>query len=163
MQLSEQSSYLLITVLTCTLMLTLVLYILTIHFASNVFQNFFQSGGNDQGKTFLTFEWTNQHGSGGNDRTNPHKMNSNVVLQYMCQWVPGQNKPDGDVYTLRNGISTNTPKFKATNKKDAETQAQYKQRKNGDMDINTGLHESWEWYDKCKRREQNKGKYNALY
>lgn len=144
-------------------MLTLVLYILTIHFAPNVFQNFFQSGGNDQGKTFLTFEWTNQHGSGGNDRTNPHKMNSNVVLQYMCQWVPGQNKPDGDVYTLRNGISTNTPKFKATNKKDAETQAQYKQRKNGDMDINTGLHESWEWYDKCKRREQNKGKYNAFY
>ena len=112
------------------------MYILTTHFALNVFQNFFQSGGTDQGKTFLTFEWTNQHGSGGNDVTNPHKMNSNVVLQYMCQWVPGQDKPNGDVNTLRNGINTNTPKFTATTKKDAETQAQYKQQ--GRMEMEGG-------------------------
>ena len=94
---------------------------------------------------------------------NPHKMNSNVVLQYMCQSVPGQDKPNGNVYTLRNGINTNTPKFTATGKKDAETQAQYKQRKTGNMDINRGLHESWEWYDKCKRRERNKGTCDALH
>lgn len=91
--------------------------------------------------------------------TNPHKMNSNVVLQYMCQKVPGQDKPNGDVNTLRNGINTNTPKFTAAKKKDTETQAQYEQRKTGNMDSSRGLHESWEWYDKCNRRERNKGKY----
>lgn len=84
-------------------------------------------------------------------------MNSDVVLQYMCQWVPGQNKPNGDVDTLRNGENTNTPKFTATNKKDAESEADYKKRKNGNMDTARGLHESWEWYDKCKRRERNNG------
>lgn len=47
-------------------------------------------------------------------------MNSNVVLQYMCQWVLGQNKLDGDVYILRNGISINILKFKVINKKDVE-------------------------------------------
>ena len=114
-------------------------------------QNFFQSG--VKGKSFLTFEWTNQHGSGGNDNTNPHKMNSNVVLQFTCQWAPGKVTVD----TLRNGINTNTPTFTATNKKD-ETIQQYKTRKAGNMDINKGLHESWEWYDKCKRRERNQGK-----
>ncbi|KAJ7333540.1 hypothetical protein OS493_017077 [Desmophyllum pertusum] len=121
--------------------------------------NFFQSG--TKGKSFVTFEWTNQHGSGGNDVTNPHKMNSDVVLQYMCQWVPGQNKPNGDVDTLRNGENTNTPKFTATNKKDAESEADYKKRKNGNMDTARGLHESWEWYDKCKRRERNNGLFTA--
>ena len=89
--------------------------------------------------------------------TNPHKMNSNVVLQYMCQWLPGQDKPNGDDNTMRNGINTNTPKFTAT-KNDAETKAQYLNRKARNMDPNRGLHESWEWYDKCKRRERNKGK-----
>lgn len=89
-------------------------------------------------------------------------MNSNVVLQYTCQPVPGQDKPNGDVNTLRNGLNTNTPKFTATNKKDKETQADYKARKNGNMDMNRGLHESWEWYDKCKRRERNKGEARLM-
>ena len=86
-------------------------------------------------------------------------MNGNIVLQYMCQWVPGQDKPDGDVDTLRNGINTNTPKFTATNKKDTEKLSEYKARKNGNMDKTRGLHESWEWYDKCRRRERNSGEF----
>lgn len=115
-----------------------------------ILQNFFQSG--VTGKSYLTFEWTNQHGSGGNDDTNPHKMNSNIVLQYKCQWVP----QTVDAETLRNGVNTNTPKFTASNKKDENAQ-QYQSRKNGDKDINRGLHESWDWYEKCKRRERNQG------
>ena len=117
---------------------------------SYILQNFFQSG--ITGKSYLTFEWTNQHGSGGNDDTNPHKMNTNIVLQYMCQWVP----ETVDAETLRNGINTNTPKFTASNKKD-ENANQYTSRKNGDKDINRGLHESWDWYEKCRRRERNQG------
>ena len=30
-------------------------------------------------------EWTNQHGCGGNEDSDPHKLNCNVVLQFMCQ------------------------------------------------------------------------------
>ena len=30
----------------------------------------------------LQIEWTNQHGCGGNEGNDPHKLNCNVVLQY---------------------------------------------------------------------------------
>ena len=40
---------------------------------------------NGEGKTYLTVEWTIQHGCGGNEDTDPHKVNCNLVLQYMCQ------------------------------------------------------------------------------
>lgn len=117
--------------------------------------NFFQSGGQG-GKSYLTFEWTNQHGSGGNDVTNPHKMNSDIVLQYMCQ--PAHDKLTGD--SVRNGINTNTPNFKASNNKQ-ESLASYRKRKAGNVDVNRGMHESWEWYDKCRRRERNQGLFTA--
>ena len=120
-------------------------------------QNFFQSG-TKQGKSYLTFEWTNQHGSGGNDEMNPHKMNSNIVLQFKCQLAPAKVTED----TLRNGMNTNTPKFTASKKAD-ETLQQYNARKNGDKDKNRGMHESWEWYDKCRRRERNQGEDLSLY
>ena len=53
-------------------------------------QMYFQSGphktmSNGLGQTLLTLEWTNQHGCGGNEDTDPHKLNCNIVLQYMCQ------------------------------------------------------------------------------
>ena len=37
------------------------------------------------GQSILTLEWTNQHGCGGNEETDPQKQNCNIVLQYMCQ------------------------------------------------------------------------------
>ena len=79
-------------------------------------------------------------------------MNSNIVLQFKCQSVP----QTVDEETLRNGINTNTPKFTAAKKKD-ETSGDYDSRKNKDKDINSGLHESWDWYEKCSRRERNQG------
>ena len=41
----------------------------------------------------MAIEWTNQHGCGGNEDSDPHKLNCNVVLQYMCQedGLPGKN------------------------------------------------------------------------
>ena len=30
-------------------------------------------------------EWTNQHGCGGNEDTDPQKQNCNMVLQFMCE------------------------------------------------------------------------------
>ena len=47
----------------------------------------------------VTIEWTNQHGCGGSEDKDPHKLNCNIVLQYMCE--PDVNKPDK--YNIRNG------------------------------------------------------------
>jgi len=46
-------------------------------------QNYFQSG--LTGDSELTVEWTAQHGCGGDEDTSPHKLNCNMVLQFMCQ------------------------------------------------------------------------------
>ena len=46
-------------------------------------QKYFQSG--TLGSSELEVEWTNQHGCGGNEDSDPHKLNCNMVLQYMCQ------------------------------------------------------------------------------
>ena len=46
-----------------------------------------------QGQSLLTVEWTNQHGCGGDEDTDPHKLNCNIVLQYMCQ--DDANTPTG--------------------------------------------------------------------
>lgn len=51
-----------------------------------------QSSGNT-GKSYLTVEWTNQHGCGDDD------LNCNIVLQYMCQPQDGV----GPNNKLRNG------------------------------------------------------------
>ena len=56
-----------------------VLFLLTI------FQRFFQSSGSAASK--MTIEWTNQHGCGGNEDSDPHKVNCNIVLQYMVSDV----------------------------------------------------------------------------
>ncbi|PIK33622.1 hypothetical protein BSL78_29566, partial [Apostichopus japonicus] len=58
-----------------------------------------QANGEPEGQSFLTLEWTNQHGCGGTEDTDPHKMNCNLVLQYMCQEEPGSNEDDD----IRNG------------------------------------------------------------
>ena len=48
-----------------------------------------------KGKSFLTVEWTNQHGCGDDD------LNCNIVLQYMCQ---PERIPYNERERLRNGI-----------------------------------------------------------
>ena len=62
------------------------------HLVSNalwycVLQKYFQSG--PSADTKLTIEWTNQHGCGGNENNDPHKLNCNMVIQYMVQDYDG--------------------------------------------------------------------------
>ena len=45
------------------------------------FQKYWQSG--ESADTNLVIEWTNQHGCGGNEDNDPHKLNCNIVIQYM--------------------------------------------------------------------------------
>lgn len=62
-------------------------------------QEYYQSDaetGPDEGngKTTLSIEWTNQHGCGGNEHGDPHKLNCQIVLQYMCH--PDAESGTGD-------------------------------------------------------------------
>ena len=105
---------------------------------------FFQSG--RAGKSYLTFEWTNQHGSGSNE-----KLNSNLVLQFMCQ-------PDVLVRTrdtIRNGQRTSTQRYSEGRN---ERYGRYIARKERNNDVSRALHESWEAYDACNTRNRNKGR-----
>lgn len=111
------------------------------------------------GQSMLTIEWTNQHGCGGNEDTNPQKQNCIIVLQYACQDdVP---EPRGGDDSFRNGKTTATPKFTKPSSTD-ETQQQKNSRRSGDLDRDRGLHESWDMYNKCFTRQRNQGLFTAV-
>jgi len=111
------------------------------------------------GDSYMTIEWTNQHGCGGQDDTDPHKMNCNMVIQYMCQDDNNNAAPD-DSITIRNGQSTNTQAFTASDN-DNDSEGTVENRRNNNVRADRCLQESWEWYDDCNRRERNKGLFTA--
>ncbi|XP_074661736.1 protein DD3-3-like isoform X2 [Tubulanus polymorphus] len=115
------------------------------------YMKYFQSG--SAGKTLLDIEWTNQHGCGGNEDTDPHKQNCNIILQYMCQ------SDAGKLDTLRNGQVTTSQEY--TPPPNTETTKQRSARKEKDVETNRVIQESWDWYDKCYSRERNKGLFVA--
>ncbi|RUS72439.1 hypothetical protein EGW08_019801 [Elysia chlorotica] len=121
---------------------------------------YFQSGpwktqSGDNGKTFLNIEWTNQHGCGGNEDTSPQKQNCALVLQYMCQ--DDVDSPEGTDDSLRNGAVTTTPAYAQPNKNNVNNE----NRKDNDVKTDRGLHEKWDWYNKCYLRERNRGLFVA--
>jgi len=213
-------------------------------------------------KSMLGFEWTNQHGCGGNEAGDPWKLNCEVVLQYTCidenaqdgtrldcgfecfvpvpnnvncvftiggqnncpvvelheqalcesnknaqgvsyKWLPAQyydayNCPHKCTVTagttlgpevasqedcttqggtwsttvatqtgarfkgdkLRDGLTTDRQQFTNPNN-GALSPADDYTRKAGDIRTDRGLHESWEYYDSCYRRERNRGIFVA--
>lgn len=124
---------------------------------------YFQSGpfktlNNDAGKSFLEIEWTNQHGCGGNEDTNPQKQNCQLLLQYMCQ--DDVNTPTGTADTLRNGQRTETQTYNRPQNLQ-ETEQTTINRKNNAVQQEEAIHEPWDWYDKCFVRERNKGLFTA--
>ncbi|XP_072175305.1 protein DD3-3-like [Diadema setosum] len=118
----------------------------------------FETMQNDQGKSFYTVEWTNQHGCGGDEDTDPHKLNCNIVIQYMCQ--PNANTAQGNDDTIRNGENTNTQNHTPRNNAN-ENQNQAANRKNNNVQANRFLQEQWENYDACYIRERNAGLFTA--
>ena len=192
-----------------------------------------------EGASILTVEWTNQHGCGGNDRNDPHKLNCNLVLQYMCIpeevremtretcdqecRVPLDENPDctdpdapacplspvtnmqrclelgmipmdatlydkhncphncdtnagasnendcsswnehtapGGWIRMRDGLNTNRQEYtKPSN--GALTEQDRFNRKDGNVVESRGLHEDWDFYDECYRRERNRGLFTA--
>ena len=74
------------------------------------------------------------------------------LLQYMC-------RPDDEdeELRLRDGTSTQTNEFdKGNPNDDTERESKYKDRLRKVRE-DRGLHESFDNYDKCQRRERNRG------
>ena len=107
------------------------------------------SGFNDEAKTEVEIMWTNQHGTG---KKADHFVESQVILQYMCQEFPDGEAPLANIntqfeyHTIRNGGTSSTQTFRAN------------QRESSDVKLTLGLHEPYNYYQSYLRRERNKGR-----
>jgi len=105
--------------------------------------------------SILPIEWTNQHGCGGNEENDPHKLNCNMVIQYMCDSDPENvAKTSGMYVRLRDGGNTNTPDAPNGFGNIITTQ----QNNNGNQ---RGRHESEGYYHECQTRQRNYGLFTA--
>lgn len=112
------------------------------------------SGCGKDAKTEVEVMWTNQHGTG--PKTDD-RVETQVILQYMCQDFPEEKHPGGKLphnadvnreffhYTIRNGQALNTQPFV-----DRRSESQQNNR-------HFGLHEPHYYYQSYYRRERNKG------
>jgi len=113
---------------------------------------YFQSG--ELAPSEISIEWFNQHGCGVADKNDANWINCQIVIQYMCQ--------DSASTRVKNGLTTETAAFTVppdTEQFHNETIA----RRDGDLAAkpDAGMHESWESYDACYRRERNRGLFTA--
>lgn len=109
-----------------------------------------------EGQSYMTIEWTNQHGCGGTEDTDPHKLNCNIVLQYMCQ----EDSGDFEDEDIRNGQNTQTQNYNQINNLN-EGRNSANQRESNSVQDNRGLHEPFKFYDNCYVRERNEGLFTA--
>ena len=112
------------------------------------------SGCDEKSNTEVEVMWTNQHGTGP---LTDDRVETQVILQYMCQKYPKGNMSTADVnkefdfHTIRNGQRINTQNFN-----DGKREAEYIRK---DM----GLHEPASYYNAYVRRDRNKGKINCTF
>lgn len=104
----------------------------------------------------MSTEWTDQHGCGGSEDSDPTKQNCDLILQYMCQ--PKTDYKDSDLDRLRDGLTTETQDYTEMTNDNQEANAQ---RKKGDVKLDRALQESWESYDNCFYRNRNSGLFTA--
>jgi len=113
------------------------------------------SGCDNNTKTEVEIMWTNQHGTG--PKTDD-RVETQVILQYMCQEFPEEKYPNGklpenadvnrefEYHTIRNGQLLLSQVF-------ADRHPEYRYIKK-----DRGLHEPASYYQAYYRRERNKGK-----
>ena len=105
----------------------------------------------------LQIEWTNQHGCGGSEATDPYKLNCDLILQYMCE-TGGEDATDSaggiirGAEILRDGGTTNTPAQPKQYVSSATLVAQ---------DDGVVRHESANYYYECALRLRNQGLFLA--
>ena len=105
----------------------------------------------------ITWEWTSQHGCGGNEATDPHKLNCNIMLQYVCDTEPYAEGVFDDGHMdidLRDGGNTGTPS-------EATSFASLDSTRDNNRNNNRGLHESEAYYLMCERRRRNYRLFHA--
>ena len=112
------------------------------------------SGCDAKAKSEVEIMWTNQHGTG--PKTDD-RVETQVILQYMCQAYPEGKMTTNDVnrefqyHTIRNGQTLNTQGFGNG------------ARENAYIRKDRGLHEPANYYQAYFRRERNKGVYTLVY
>ena len=106
------------------------------------------SGCHDNAKTEVEIMWTNQHGTG--PKTDD-RVETQIILQYMCQPFPEGKMTTSDVntafefHTIRNGQRINTQSFSNGVRENHYIRRDY------------GLHEPANYYQAYYRRERQKG------
>ena len=104
------------------------------------------SGCEEDAKTEVEIMWTNQHGTGPKSED---IVESQIILQYMCQPYPQGNvtdiNEDFQLYTIRNGAQRTTQRFSISMQ---ESRVIEKDR---------GLHEPLAYYRSYRHRDGNKG------
>ena len=104
------------------------------------------SGCEEDAKTEVEIMWTNQHGTGPKSED---IVESQIILQYMCQPYPQGNvtdiNEDFQLYTIRNGAQRTTQRFSVSMQ---ESRVIEKDR---------GLHEPLAYYRSYRHRDGNKG------
>ena len=110
----------------------------------------------------LHVEWTNQHGCGGNEATDPQKLNCDLILQYACETGGDDGEYNSAVIrgaeSLRDGATTGT--FTGTPPVQSYTSPITPAYLEGDLDA-FGRHESKNFYYECSQRSRNKGLFLA--
>ena len=66
-----------------------------------------------------------------------------------------------DKSRLRDGTNTDTQNYQRAQNDNANEQNS-NNRRNNNVAINKGLHEEWNHYDACQRRERNQGNYSSM-
>ncbi|XP_027037933.1 protein DD3-3-like [Pocillopora damicornis] len=113
---------------------------------------FYMSGCSSHVKTEVDIMWTNQHGTG--PKTDD-RVETQVILQYMCQPFPGGKMPTGNVdtdyeyHTIRNGQTSASNTFADQSQESSQISKQ------------NGLHEPYNYYQAYYRRYRNKGLFTA--
>lgn len=111
----------------------------------------------------LAVEWTAQHGCGGHEEGDTHKLNCNMVLQFACNTNNEVQTQPALQMELKDGRNTNTPDT-AGNFAAAKIGSS-RQTRGTRVDQNDsngrGRHESEAWYYECERRERNMGLFTA--
>jgi len=106
--------------------------------------------------SILNVEWTNQHGCGGREATDPHQQNCDIILQYMCETTDNTANPATDkamhyiVAGIHDGTATTTP-----------TEPQTITDVPNANNAQNGRHEPESFYYECKRRNRNNGLFTA--
>ena len=101
--------------------------------------------------SMLPIEWTNQHSCGQENN------DCDIVIQYMC----GDEVRDGSDGAPADQNAPNTPSFCDPHTPDAECDKNTWATLNAAGEPMYGIHESYDYYEKCYTRERNKGLFTA--